>query len=1002
MSCVFTNTGMDNDFPGQLFNRFFNDGPPEGKRGGNVGGWRFYNHVIGREDHQSVQWQAQNEVKGERWSATQQLVLPLLPPSEAHIYSSGLHSKTEPMDFHKHMQNFYQDHSTYAFQTMSHLLLESFYPEKRHGQSHEFLRWRKNVLRELNYTTCPISTTRKRTQCYDNIFGHDIHDIPPPLLAELLHEELVHQREQEELQELATGGALSCISFPDSNDPQEVSLIYPSNPGLQTLNFHKVELKSSGAGPPQLKLRGRPFSFDLNGPIRQVSTGTLQEAVYVGVRSDHFCGAWLVGDATSPRTLEVIQTKEPATCLVVSPHVSKELLVASESGAVYLWTVGKGLTKVREEDSNLYFNAKSTWRWCEFSAHPRVMVYTDRTGADLTDFRAHENQSYTLFRIGKVSEAKRGERIIMSQYLSEVHAYHHLVTTQYSAYIMDERMPSVPMLTWDHFMESPPMFAHVLAGASPQRNNQLLLGSQKTQEIIMLQYSGGCEEACVARGPLQKLLSPSETLPHLPVRLPHRNQTAQERLSLPAAGLTAIQSSQHLCVLQLTVAGDVFYQTLGLCSEGPAEDSSPPSERQEAEEGAEDSSPFSERQEEAEKGVDRLIPPVSSDFSDEDSVPSQRSFGGFEVVANVSAEHLSASDLENECGQLPTQSLGPAVQPPVTAASLPRTRLPLNKEVLSEWSKWLSGLDSLPAPKSHFSHCTKYTRDMGVYVDLQSDPLGEPRSQSVQQDLRKSMSRGEIVVHSSTHLPPLPITPVPGVLEPSEWTDDLSQRLSEAWQGRWRQWWEDKLGLNKERKREALRRKRRQEKAKRRRGVYLARSFTSTVSYQSDSEFSGFSSQDLGSDWGEDVASRAGSSKSAAASPELTITSDLSLGKPLFQSTQSTQPQQDATPHVSAAAQEFAPVASSESPPLFLSAESSRPSMLGPAQKKPRRTEQDMLQSLFSSQEAGQALLEESSLSVMAPSSQLSSFSSSQRPPQIRVSLSRVSLPKKKKPRMGF
>lgn len=45
------------------------------------------------------------------------------------------------------------------------------------------------------------------------------------------------------------------------------------------------------------------------------------------------------------------------------------------------------MQKVREEDSNLYFNAKSAWRWCEFSAHPRVMVYADRTGAELTDIR---------------------------------------------------------------------------------------------------------------------------------------------------------------------------------------------------------------------------------------------------------------------------------------------------------------------------------------------------------------------------------------------------------------------------------------------------------------------------------------------------------------------------------------------------------------------------------------------------------------------------------------
>lgn len=45
------------------------------------------------------------------------------------------------------------------------------------------------------------------------------------------------------------------------------------------------------------------------------------------------------------------------------------------------------MQKVREEAHNLYFNAKSSWRWCEFSAHPRVMLYADRTGVELTDIR---------------------------------------------------------------------------------------------------------------------------------------------------------------------------------------------------------------------------------------------------------------------------------------------------------------------------------------------------------------------------------------------------------------------------------------------------------------------------------------------------------------------------------------------------------------------------------------------------------------------------------------
>lgn len=48
------------------------------------------------------------------------------------------------------------------------------------------------------------------------------------------------------------------------------------------------------------------------------------------------------------------------------------------------------MQKVRDEDSNLYFNAKSLWRWSEFSAHPRVMVYADRTGADMSDIRVRD------------------------------------------------------------------------------------------------------------------------------------------------------------------------------------------------------------------------------------------------------------------------------------------------------------------------------------------------------------------------------------------------------------------------------------------------------------------------------------------------------------------------------------------------------------------------------------------------------------------------------------
>lgn len=94
-------------------------------------------------------------------------------------------------------------------------------------------------------------------------------------------------------------------------------------------------------------------------------------AVCVGVRSDYFCGVWRFSERDEPRLMQVINTKEAATCInvrlvtirkllsflcsvmkgvqvryslvcVVSPHVLGEVLVASESGAANLWTVGKG------------------------------------------------------------------------------------------------------------------------------------------------------------------------------------------------------------------------------------------------------------------------------------------------------------------------------------------------------------------------------------------------------------------------------------------------------------------------------------------------------------------------------------------------------------------------------------------------------------------------------------------------------------------------------------
>lgn len=55
---------------------------------------------------------------------------------------------------------------------------------------------------------------------------------------------------------------------------------------------------------------------------------------------------------------------------------------------------------------------------------------------------------------------------------------------------MDERLPCVPMLKWDHMMESQPMFASVLPETTSSNACKVLLGAPKSQEVMLFQYKG--------------------------------------------------------------------------------------------------------------------------------------------------------------------------------------------------------------------------------------------------------------------------------------------------------------------------------------------------------------------------------------------------------------------------------------------------------------------------------------------------------------------------------
>ncbi|XP_053709486.1 uncharacterized protein taf1c isoform X3 [Synchiropus splendidus] len=665
-------------------------------------------------------------------------------------------------------------------------------------------------------------------------------------------------------------------------------------------DFHRIALQHRGRSSFHLDTTSSPYRVQLQAPVRQISFASLSSEHCVAVRSDHVCGVWKYSENQDPCLLQAVKTKEKASCISASPHVLGEVLVASESGAAHLWTAGKRMQKVREENDNLYFNANSQWRWCEFTAHPRVMTYADRTGAELTDIRMSPVSFRTLFRISRTADCHAGERLITCRYLRDVHPFHHIVATQYSAYLLDERFPCVPMLKMDHMMQSPPVFCHVSSGVG---TTKVLLGSQSSQEITLLQYSGGRMEASSSWGPPQALLCPRDSLKLLPVQIPHRQATTRNRLSSPAAGLTRVQQKPSgrkgsedkcLCVLQLTEDGDLFYQTLAMRDFDS-------SSRSHQEDVAYDSQ--TERQSSL---VRQSQATVSETSSDEDIIgPSQFAHGGvsltnlaprveescsdsdfssddshsrrkrrhlkglrnLEVVVNLDPElkqgnesndhegevtnHVQSSDALDTVSHLDHPDLAKLKSPPAK----------LTDNALLTWKRWLQKLvrrtNKVKQRHSYMLHDRVAATGLLSLSPSKLEDLSEKLDlPSLRREMKECMASRSLLTSRGTTSSPNSVVAFPDV-DTNQWQDHLSERLTLSWQGEeaWRDWWKDHLGLNRDKKLEALRSKRRREKAVRRaKGqVSLSESFSS--SYVTDSEYlsdsSGWCSQRTWSDMEE-------------------------------------------------------------------------------------------------------------------------------------------------------
>ena len=283
-----------------------------------------------------------------------------------------------------------------------------------------------------------------------------------------------------------SGGALASCSLPPNCD--DIGIIaYPSGSELERLTLANVSSSSSCQG--VAVRRQSDIRLDGDGPIYQVELDTTQDETYGVVRQKGTTHLLHLPSARRDLTFEVVHSEAWSeedgmpTHVCLSPYIPGEYCVATSNGCVYRGAKDK----LELVCSNIEprFSCAEDWLSADWGIHPRQISVTDRTAVDVYDLRTRDRGS-ALFSLPH-SVLHTSERIMAST-SHATNRFYHLIATDYSLMLVDQRFSHHPVLFWSHSHLGRP--AYLKSVAMPHSMpDVVLLGSQDNPEVHAFQMS---------------------------------------------------------------------------------------------------------------------------------------------------------------------------------------------------------------------------------------------------------------------------------------------------------------------------------------------------------------------------------------------------------------------------------------------------------------------------------------------------------------------------------